>query len=186
MRKFLASSLELLEVAVVALATVIFIRSFLFQPFLVSGQSMVPNFANGDYLLIDEFTYRLRAPERGEVIVFRPPGNESTYYIKRIIGLPGEKVRIVNDHIAIYEPDKEDPVLLDESYLSSNTLTVPSSPANTEFTLKADQYFVLGDNRAQSYDSRSWGLLNKKAVIGLARVRLWPVLNARAFAAPKY
>jgi signal peptidase I len=186
MRKFLASSLELIEVAAVALATVIFIRSFLFQPFLVSGQSMVPNFANGDYLLIDEFTYRFREPQRGEVIVFRPPVNESVYYIKRVIGLPGETVRVQNGHITVMESRNSNAIVLDEHYLPDSTVTMPMASNNVEFVLGKDQYFVLGDNRAQSYDSRSWGLLEKKAIIGIARVRLWPLVDAQAFAAPQY
>ena len=91
MRKFLASLLEIFEIAVIAIVAVFLVRTFLVQPFLVSGTSMVPNFSNGDYVLVDELTYRIRPPERGEVVVFHDPEDYSTYFIKRIIGLPGER-----------------------------------------------------------------------------------------------
>src|SRR5579871_3817847 len=99
MRKFLASFLEVVEIALVAVAAVFVVRTYLVQPFLVSGSSMVPNFQNGDYVLVDEFTYRVRPPERGEVDVFHDPEDWSTYFIKRVIGLPGEKVTINNNAV---------------------------------------------------------------------------------------
>ena len=91
MKQFFAAALEILEMALIAIAAVFIVRTFLVQPFLVSGASMEPNFSNGDYLVIDEVTYRFREPARGEVIVFRYPGNDSSYYIKRVIGLPGKE-----------------------------------------------------------------------------------------------
>src|SRR3990167_8771458 len=99
MRQFFVSVLEVLEVALIAIAAVFFIRNFLVQPFLVSGSSMIPNFHDGDYLLVDELTYRFRTPERGEVAVFRYPNDESTYFIKRIIGLPNERIKIANGQV---------------------------------------------------------------------------------------
>src|SRR5271170_7571576 len=103
MRKFLAAFLEVLEVAVIAVVAVFIVRSFLVQPFLVSGSSMSPTFSNGDYVLVDELTYHLRAPERGEVVVFHDPqpGDYATYFIKRIIGLPGDKISIGNGKIVV-------------------------------------------------------------------------------------
>src|SRR3990167_7518485 len=106
MKNFIASLLEVLEIALIAIVTVFIVRSFLLQPFLVNGASMEPNFSNGDYLLVDELTYRLRSPERGEVIVFRYPGDESTYYIKRIIGLPGERVVVSGGKITVFSASK--------------------------------------------------------------------------------
>src|SRR5437868_218894 len=101
MRKFLASFLEVLEIALIAVGAVYVVRTFFVQPFLVSGSSMVPNFQNGDYVLVDEFTYHVRGPERGEVVVFHDPQEWSTYFIKRVIGLPGDRVDISNNAITI-------------------------------------------------------------------------------------
>ena len=104
MRKFLASLLEIFEIAVIAIVAVFLVRTFLVQPFLVSGTSMSPNFSNGDYVLVDELTYRIRPPERGEVVVFHDPeqGSYDTYFIKRVVGLPGEKITIASDTITVY------------------------------------------------------------------------------------
>ena len=101
MRKFLASLLEIFEIAVIAVVAVFLVRTFLIQPFLVSGTSMSPNFSNGDYVLVDELTYRIRPPERGEVVVFHDPEDYGTYFIKRVIGLPGDTVTINNSVVTI-------------------------------------------------------------------------------------
>lgn len=182
MRKFFASLLELVEVALIALVTVFLIRGFLFQPFLVSGASMVPTFSDGDYLLIDELTYRFRSPERGEVVVFRYPKEESTFFIKRIIGLPGEKVEVKNGQITVFGIGHPEGLKISETYLPSNTNTSGS----VEVTLQPNEYFVMGDNRSYSFDSRNWGPLLGDEIVGLARLRLWPLDHIRAFAAPSY
>ena len=183
MRKFFASVLEILEIAVVAIVAVFIIRSFLVQPFLVSGLSMIPTFSNGDYLLIDELTYHFRAPERGEVIVFRYPGDLSTYFIKRIIGLPNERVSFENGKIVIVSSSTPSGFSLDEKYLPQ-----PFAPSeNRAFKqLASDEYLVFGDNRSFSFDSRNCGPLKKDDIVGLVRLRLWPVNDFRAFAAPQY
>lgn len=182
MRQFFASVLEVFEIALIAIGAVFLIRSFLVQPFLVSGQSMSPNFSNGDYLLIDELTYHFRLPERGEVVVFRYPNDKSTYFIKRLIGLPGERIEIKDDKITIFNDANPDGFVLTESYLSKSVYTTGSQ----EFKLKTNEYLTLGDNRSYSFDSRSWGLLPQEDIIGLVRVRLWPVTELKAFAAPQY
>ncbi|MBI3589455.1 MAG: signal peptidase I [Candidatus Liptonbacteria bacterium] len=183
MRKFFSSFLEVLEVALVAVVSVFLIRTFLVQPFLVSGESMAPNFSNGDYLLVDELTYRLRPPERGEVIVFRYPNDESTYFIKRLVGLPGETVQVKDGKVTIFNKLNPDGLSLQEAYLPPGTKT----NSQGELTkLGSKEYFVLGDNRSASFDSRSWGVLKEKELVGLARFRLWPVNDFRAFAAPNY
>ena len=182
MRQFFSSILEIVEITAVALAAVFLIRSYIVQPFLVSGSSMVPNFSDGDYLLIDEVTYRFRAPERGEVVVFRYPKNESVYFIKRIIGLPGEKVEVKNNKVTVFNNTNEDGLVLDERYLPENLATL----GNAEFTVPADSYFVLGDNRDYSFDSRNWGTLPRADVIGLVQFRLWPPASMKVFAAPSY
>lgn len=181
-RKLLVSLAEIVEVAVIALVAVFLIRSYLVQPFLVSGNSMVPTFMNGDYLLIDELSYRFRNPYRGEVTVFRYPQNESTFFIKRIIGLPGERVKLQDNVITIYNAEYPNGKVLDESYLGDDLITSGAS----DIQLKEGEYFVLGDNRLFSYDSRNWGVLPKKDVIGLVRLRLWPPRSISAFTAPSY
>ena len=185
-RRFLISVFEVAEIAVVTIVTVIIIRTFLVQPFIVSGGSMDPNFTNGDYLLVDELTYRLRTPERGEVAVFRYPNEESTFFIKRIIGLPGEKITITNGKVEVFNAEHPDGLVLAEHYLPPALETLPRGNGKVEFSVAAGEFFVLGDNRMQSFDSRDWGLVKRSEIIGLARVRLWPVSAFHAFAAPSY
>lgn len=138
---------------------------------------MFPNFEDRDYLLVDEISFRFRQPERGEVIVFRAPTEPSSRYIKRIIGLPNETIEIKNGSIFISGK------LLDEStYLPSEVLT----SGNTEITLKDNEYFVLGDNRPFSSDSRSWGILPEENIIGKAFFRALPANNLSVIVKPVY
>ncbi len=182
MKQFFSSILEIVEITAVAIAAVFLIRSYIIQPFLVSGSSMVPNFSDGDYLLVDEVTYRFRAPERGEVVVFRYPKNESVYFIKRIIGLPGEKIEVKDSKVTIFNDANKGGLVLDERYLPDNLATL----GNIEFQVPANSYFVLGDNRAYSFDSRNWGILPKSDRIGLVQFRLWPPASMKVFAGPSY
>lgn len=181
MKSFLYSFWETIEVGLIAVIAVLVIRSFLVQPFLVSGASMEPNFSSGDYLLIDELTYHFRQPERGEVIVFHYPGNEATYYIKRIIGLPGERLLFKDGKVIVFNKDYPGGFNLDESYLPPELLT-----SGNDVTLTNNQYFVMGDNRSFSFDSRSWGPLDKSKVVGLVRLRLWPLNKVLAIERPNY
>ncbi|RJP45746.1 signal peptidase I [Candidatus Parcubacteria bacterium] len=182
MRRLFASVLEVLEIALVAVSAVFLIRGFLIQPFLVSGSSMVPSFSHGDYLLIDELSYRFRSPARGEVVVFHYPKDSSTYFIKRIIGMPGERVSIENGEVTILDNAASRRTVLAEPYLAYGTVT----GGNAEYELGPDEYLVLGDNRSYSFDSRTWGSLKASDIVGLVRVRLWPLNDLRAFAAPQY
>ncbi len=182
MKAFLYSLWEIFEVVLVAVIAVLIIRNFLIQPFLVSGASMEPNFSSGDYLLIDEVSYRFREPQRGEVAVFHYPGDERFYYIKRIIGLPGEKLEIKNSGITVFNKEYPEGFTIKENYLPLTTKT----SGDKEVVLKDDEYFMLGDNRNYSYDSRSWGSLNKSEIVGLVRLRLWPFNEVMAFEKPAY
>lgn len=182
MKQFFLASREILEVVIISLFTVYIIRSFLVQPFLVSGASMEPNFSDGNYLLIDELTYRFRAPQRGEVAVFRYPGDTKTFYIKRIIGLPGERVVVRDGSVRIFGGAYPDGFKLPEDYIASGVATL----GDVDRTLANDEYFVLGDNRYFSFDSRNWGVLPKEDIIGIARLRLLPVREAQAFETPSY
>jgi signal peptidase I len=173
---------ETVEVVLIALAIILPIRYFLMQPFFVRGQSMEPNYHDGDYLIVDEVSYRFREPERGEVVVFRFPANPRDYYIKRVIGLPGETIEIKAGRVKIYNALHPDGFILQESYLRPSLLT----DGDIYLKLGDDDYFVLGDNRIASYDSRRWGTLKRKDIIGRVWLRLWPLGQPILFEAPQY
>lgn len=186
MKKFFVFIWEIFKITIIALAIVIPIRYFLFQPFFVKGQSMAPNFGSGDYLIIDEISYRFREPQRGEVIVFKYPQQSSNGFIesrliKRIIGLPGETVEIKEGKIIIYK-DNQQQVLNESNYLSSSLKTSGS----VLVTLGEDEYFVLGDNRAFSFDSRTFGFLPEEKIIGRVFIRAWPFVDIEKFEVPSY
>jgi len=157
------------------------IRTFLVQPFLVSGDSMEPNFSDGNYLMVDELSYRFKNPERGEVIVFKYPENPSLYYIKRIVGLEGEKISIKEGKVSIFNKEHPEGFVLEEDYIPSGITS-----GNIEVVLGDNQYFVMGDNRRYSFDSRSWGPLDEKNILGVVRLNLWPFEKVRAVNIPKY
>ena len=177
LREYLSPILETIKIILLALLIVMPIRYFLFQPFIVKGQSMEPGVVSGDYLIVDEITYRFREPARGEVIVFKYPFNPSHRYIKRIIGLPGEKVEIRNGKVYINGKP-----LNESTYLPPGTET----PGEIETVLRENEYFVLGDNRIASADSRTWGPLPRKNIIGRAIIRAWPLDALAKFSAPLY
>lgn len=185
-RRILAAALEILEIAVVTVGAVVLVRTFLVQPFIVSGASMEPTFQSGDYILIDELSYRLRQPDRGEVAVFRYPNDESTYFIKRIIGLPGDTVVVSNGGVKIINASHPQGFVLKEAYLPLGLSTQIKSGGQSEFAIGPGQYFVLGDNRSESFDSRDWGTMKRSEIVGMARLRLWPPMEVRAFTAPSY
>jgi len=162
---------DLVKFALIALLIVVPVRIFIAQPFIVRGASMEPTFQNGEYLIVDQLSYRLGDPKRGDVIILRYPKDESVFFIKRVIGLPGETVEIVGDSITILPRNGTDPITLDESY-------IPPERLQNEYgvyTLTDDEYFVMGDNRNESSDSRVWGPLPARDVVGRALVRLLPV-----------
>lgn len=176
--------LEIVKVFLLALIIIVPIRAFLFQPFFVQGASMEPNFENNQYLIINEFGYKqtevdklftirpFKEIQRQTVVVFRYPKNPGQFFIKRVIGLPGEKVQIKNGQVTIFNPDNPDGFVLDESaYLFKNLQT----QGDVTVDLKSDQYFVMGDNRPYSSDSRSWGPLPKADIIGKVILRAWPL-----------
>lgn len=162
---------ETVKIIAISLAIILPIRYYLVQPFFVKGASMEPNFHNGDYLLIDEISYRFNQPKRGDVIVFRYPKQPSQYFIKRIIGLPGETIEIKNNKVTVYNSDKPQGIVIEEDYLASYQQTLGDSIT----ILEEDEFYVLGDNRLQSSDSRGWGTLDKSFITGRAFVRLWPL-----------
>lgn len=167
-KSFKQEALELLRFTLIVLAIVVPVRVFIAQPFIVNGESMVPTLANGDYLIIDQISYKQREPERGEVIVFRFPTNQRRFLIKRIIGLPGETIAINGSRVTATKKDGT-VIQLEESYLNGDF----SSYGTWE--LAADEYFVMGDNRQKSSDSRSWGVLNDDLIVGKTFLRLFPL-----------
>src|SRR3989338_2117971 len=168
---FFAEVLEFLKIILVAAAIVLPIRYFIAQPFIVRGASMEPTYNESDYLLIDEATYYFRSPERGEVVVFRYPQNPRQFFIKRIIALPGETVELKDGKVNIVKNGQKDEVLLDEPYIAKDLKTV----GDTNLTLDQNEYFVLGDNRPASSDSRLSGPLPKNFLVGGALFRAWPL-----------
>ena len=178
----LAFFLELIQVFAISLAIIIPVRYFLIQPFYVKGASMEPNFFDHEYLIIDELSYRFRPTQRGDIIVFHYPSDPRNYLIKRVIGLPGETIEIANGQVKIYNDKYPNGIVLDEkAYLdgvyTSQTVTV---------TLKPGEYYVLGDNRPSSLDSRYFGPISKNVIVGRVWIRGWPLDRWKAFATPNY
>ncbi len=166
---------DLFTLAFLIIVVVIPIRTFIISPFIVEGASMHPTFENLNYLVVNEIIYRFKAPARGDVIVFRYPANPSTFYVKRIIGLPGETVSIVRGVVSITNTAREI-VPLDEPYTRNEDVTYTEN-----VLLGTDEYFVMGDNRPNSSDSRAWGSLPKKNIVGRVDLRLLPVSQASFF-----
>jgi signal peptidase I len=167
-----AEVLEFFKVLIVAVAVALPIRYFIAQPFIVNGASMVPAYENGEYLIIDEATYYFfREPERGEVVVFRYPLQPQQFFIKRVIGLPHERVEIRNGEVWIKNDEYPNGFLLPEPYLPEGFFT----SGDTEVKLSDKEYFVLGDNREFSSDSRRWGALDRRFITGRAFMRAWPL-----------
>ncbi|OHA63004.1 MAG: signal peptidase I [Candidatus Wildermuthbacteria bacterium RIFCSPHIGHO2_12_FULL_45_9] len=170
---------EVGKILLIAFALVIALRLFVFQPFLVRGSSMEPNFHNLDYLVVDEISYRFHEPKRGDVIVFKYPNEPSQKYIKRIIGLPGETVQIGDGKIFISKEGKT--MNPEESYLEMR-----QTSGSVKETLGENEYFVMGDNRAHSADSRQWGDLPKENIIGKVFLRVFPLGDFGAIKTPIY
>ena len=176
--------LELVKVAFLAGITVGLVRYFIFKPFYVEGQSMEPTYLGSEYLIIDEISYRFREPERGDIVVFRYPRNPQEFFIKRVVGLPGEKVQIKDGAVYLYNGENPDGFRLSENYLSPELKTYA---LNEEMTILGDkQYYVLGDNRNASKDSRSFGAVDKKLITGRVLLRGWPLNKVNIFSAPEY
>lgn len=185
---------EVAKVFLWALVIIMPIRVFLFQPFFVQGASMEPNFDDGDYLIINELGYKqteigfgdvdlfkvgsFKEFQRGDVVVFRYPKNPSQFFIKRVIGLPGEQVKVENGKVTIYNKENPQGTLLDEKqYLPAGLVTNGA----VERKLSEDEYFVMGDNRQFSHDSRAWGAVNKDKIVGKVLLRAWPLPKANIF-----
>ena len=174
--------MDFLETIVVALSVFVVVYLFLVQPHEVKGSSMEPNFHDSEYILTDKISYRFVEPKRGDVIIFKAPRNPDVDYIKRVIGLPGDKVKVEAGYV--YVNGKK----LNEYYLKDNTLLFAGSfmQEGVEITVPDGQYFVMGDNRPHSSDSREFGTIEQKSIIGRAVVRYWPIPEIGVIPAIKY
>ena len=185
MKQFLKNAIEyigeLVRVILISLAIILPVRYFLIQPFYVKGASMEPNFYDHEYLIIDEISYRFREPARGDIIVFHYPLDPSEYFIKRIIGLPNETVEIKGGKIYITNDEQKEGTALSEPYLAS-----VSTFGDKKVKLGSDEYFVLGDNRSSSLDSRHFGPLSRIYIVGRAWLRGWPLERIERFVTPTY
>ena len=160
------------KTVIISLIAVWLIRSFIVQPFYVRGASMEPNFTDGEYLIINEIgylcitrtAYCFGRPERGDVVVFRYPLDPSEYFIKRIIGLPGDMVEIDEGKVLVNGKT------LEEAYIPQGVFTY----GKTQISLGEGEYYALGDNRPSSSDSRRWGVLPAQNIVGKAWLRGWP------------
>ncbi|MFH0905369.1 MAG: signal peptidase I [bacterium] len=157
------------------------IRFFLIQPFYVSGPSMNPTFENNQYIIVDQVTYRFRVPHRGDVVVFKWPQNIAISFIKRVVGLPGETVEVKNDRVYIYNRQNPNGTLLNESYLNG-----VSTPTDARRTLGPNEYFVMGDNRHNSSDSRMWGPVARHLIVGKVWVVIYPFDDFKTVSSPSY
>jgi signal peptidase I len=161
---------EIFKVVIISLAIIIPIRYFLIKPFYVKGASMEPNFYDHEYLIINEISYRFNEPERGDAVVFRYPFDPSQYFIKRIIGLPGEKIKLSAGKIYITPAGSSQEGLLEEDYLLPAMKTLGS----IELILAEDEFYLLGDNRLASLDSRAFGPIKRSHIVGKTLLRGWP------------
>ncbi len=176
---------EIAKVVIISLAIILPVRYFLIQPFYVKGASMEPNFHDHEYLIIDELGYRFNNPQRGDIIVFRYPKDPKQFFIKRVIGLPGETVKIENGRVYISK-DGSTFTPLDESYLPAGLQTDLPITSYNDVKLQSDEYFLMGDNRTASMDSRMFGPVKRDFIIGRTWLRGWPLDRLTVFNSPSY
>lgn len=171
---------EVLQIVIIAAAIIIPIRYFLIQPFIVKGASMEPAYSDSDYLIIDQVTYNFKEIERGDVVVFRPPNGSNQFYIKRVIGLPGEEVEIKDGKVIIQNDEFPNGVVLEEVYIEEYT------EGRDLETLGLDEYYLLGDNRDASLDSRRFGPVEESAIVGKVWFRGLPIDEFGVLPHPDY
>jgi signal peptidase I len=182
--KIARSIISTIKLMIISLVIILPVRYFLAQPFYVNGASMEPNFHNNEYLITEELSYFLNDPKRGDIIVFKYPENPNYNFIKRIIGLPGEKISFKNGQVMIHNNESLEGTILDEPYLLPDTRTFTTNRSTYE--IKEDEYFVMGDNRYYSEDSRSFGPIKKGLIIGRVSLRGWPLNRVDVFRQQSY
>ena len=178
-KRTLFAVIDFIKTTIIVVFLALIIRLFVVQPFIVEGQSMLPTFSNNDYLITEKISYSIRSPKRGEIVIFHPPDNPTVNYIKRIVGLPGDSIEVRDQNVFVNSQK------INEPYLTSNEQT-NTATKDLNLTLKSGEYFVLGDNRNHSRDSREIGPIPYSSIVGRIWVRLLPIDSARAFAAINY
>ncbi|OGY51260.1 MAG: signal peptidase I [Candidatus Buchananbacteria bacterium RIFCSPHIGHO2_02_FULL_45_11b] len=162
---------EIAKVVVISLAIIVPVRYFLIKPFYVLGASMEPNFYNHEYLIINEISYYFSEPKRGDTVVVKDPFDPRQYFIKRVVGLPGEEIRISAGQVYIHGQNNPGGEVLAEDYLAPGTKTL----GEVFVKIKAGEYYLLGDNRSASLDSRMFGPVKRDQIIGKTLLRGWPL-----------
>lgn len=162
---------DTVETLVVALSIFVVVYLFVAQPHEVKGSSMEPSFYSNEYILTDKLSYKFRSPERGDVIVFKSPTNPDLDYIKRVIGLPGDKVKVEKGYVYVNGLELQEPYLKDQTFLSPSNML----KEGVEITVPEGFYFAMGDNRPNSSDSREFGPISGKSIVGRAIFRYWPI-----------
>ncbi len=152
-----------------AIGLALLIQAYIARPFIVSGSSMDPVIKNGEYMIIDEISYRFREPQRGDVVVFKSPPEPNKFYIKRLIGLPGDTIKIDGSVIIITNKENPDGFILHEPFITHK------GKDKINVVVPPNKYYVLGDNRSGSYDSRTWGTVPRDYIRGRALLRLLPL-----------
>lgn len=180
--------LEFVESLIISFGIFLIIYNFFIQTRTVLNVSMQPNFYEGDRIITDVFSYKVREPKRGEVIVLDFPLNESEEYLKRLIGLPGEEILIQNNEVTIFNKEHPDGFILHEDYLSKYVTTNGGNVVKEGIRTKIpeDSFLVIGDNRDRSSDSRLWGMVPKKDIVARVLFRYWPIVRMEAFATVDY
>lgn len=187
-QSFGAILFDLFQTFLISLGLFLLIYNFLIQPRIVQNISMQPNFYEGDRIIMDHLSYHISDPKRGDIVVLESPSDSSIDYVKRVIGLPSEKVLIENGRITIFNEKFPQGFILDEKYLPKQTSTTGGNflPENQETVIPADSYLVMGDNRSCSSDSRAWGTIANEKIKGKVIARFWPPRGIGVFAGEKY
>jgi len=170
MKEGIKTSWDVLKFLIGVVIVAFLLKSFVFQPFVVEGISMEPSYHDKEYLIVNKIVYIVGKPERGDVMIFRPPDNPSVTYIKRVIGLPGDDVKISQGNVYINGQQ------LDEKYLPEGRQTLIGNEENLTLDkrLSDKEYFVMGDNRSHSTDSREFGVVSKSEIVGKAWIVVYP------------
>ncbi len=181
-KRIVAAIFDFLQSIVVVMAVMVMLYLFIISPQEINGQSMDPFFHNGEYILTNKVIYKFRDPQRGDIVIFKSPKNKEIDYIKRIIGLPGERVRLHEN--AFYVNDQ----IVEEPYIPTDTPIYGGSflQEDMEIIVPEGKYFVVGDNRPHSADSREFGPIGKEDFIGMAFLRYWPFARAEILPHPTY
>ena len=171
-----SQALDFLETIILAFVIFILIDNFVVQPHIVKGNSMLPNFHTSERIFTQKITYYFKPPERSDIIVFKYPLAPDREYIKRIIGLPGEELQIETGKVKVFNKEHPEGFLLKEAYLTTGMVTEPKNiiGVTAKFKVPEDNYVVMGDNRPESSDSREWGAVPRKNIIGKVFLRYWP------------